>query len=292
MKPAPFRYYRARSLEEAIELLCGPAAGGKVLAGGQSLVPLLNLRLARPEALVDLNPVRALAYIRREGDEIAIGSMTRHRQLEFSSAIARELPLLAEAVPEIGHPAIRNRGTLGGSLAHADPAAELPCVLTALGAELVAVGPKGERRLKAGDFFLASYTTALEENEVLKEVRVPALRPAGWAFVEFSRRHGDFALAEAAVALFPAAGRCEPRLVLGASVERPLGAASAEELLRRELDPQKEPGEEILAEVERLAAADLLGSGALREESEYLVHLTAVLARRAVAAAAARWRGA
>src|SRR3990167_1204658 len=145
MKPAPFRYYRARSLQEALDLLSGPAANGKLLAGGQSLIPLMNLRLARPEALIDLNSISGLSYIRSEGAEIRIGALTRHREMEFSALLAEELPILVEAVSQIGHPAIRNRGTLGGSLAHADPAAELPCVLTALDAHLVAAGAPGER---------------------------------------------------------------------------------------------------------------------------------------------------
>lgn len=292
MKPPPLRYYRARTLDEALELLGGPASGGRPLAGGQSLVPLMNLRLAHPEALVDLNVIQDLAYIRREGNEIAIGALARQRQIEFSELIGRELPLLAEAVPEIGHPAIRNRGTVGGSLAHADPAAELPCVLAALGACLVVVGPGGERRIGAEDFFLGSYTTALEANEVFKEARVPVRsRLGGWSFVELSRRQGDFALTEAAVTLFVGeGGRCDARIVLGGSVERPLRARGAEKLVAERLVREREPGKELLVEVECLVTAELEQSGALKEESEYFLKLTAVLARRAVAAAATRWR--
>src|SRR3989338_2725563 len=203
MKPAPFRYYRARSLQEAMDLLSGAAADGKLLAGGQSLIPLLNLRLARSEALVDLNAIPGLSYIRSEGTEIAIGAMTRHREMEFSAILAEELPLLAEAIPQIGYPAIRNRGTLGGSLAHADPAAELPCVLTALDAHLVAAGPDGERVNPAEAFFHGFYATPLADNENIQDVRIPLdRRTAGWSFLEFARRHGDFALSEASVLLF------------------------------------------------------------------------------------------
>jgi CO/xanthine dehydrogenase FAD-binding subunit len=296
MKPPPFRYYRARSLAEALDFLNGPAAGGKLLAGGQSLVPLLNLRLARPEALVDLNPIRDLSYIRDGGGEIAIGALTRHREMEFSTLLAEELPILTEAIPQIGHPAIRNRGTLGGSLAHADPAAELPCVLTALEARLVAEGPAGERVIRSEDFFLGYYATALSEQEILKEVRIPAgARAAGWGFVEFARRHGDFALAEAAVVLFAGEDgeRCaRARLVVGGVVDRPLRVAAVEKLVEAQFRlgmPQKALSD-CLAEIERRTRGEIEGSEHRRDDSDYLCHLAAVLARRAFESAADRWR--
>jgi len=291
MKPAPFLYYRARSIEEALDLLTGTAANGKLLAGGQSLVPLLNLRLARPEALIDLNGIPGLSYIRSEANEIAIGALTRQREMEFSELLAKELPLLAEAIPQIGHPAIRNRGTLGGSLAHADPAAELPCALTALDARLVAVGPGGERAIRAEDFFTGFYATALADNEILKEVRIPLeKRAAGWSFVEFARRHGDFALAEVSVLLFAdGGGRCaSARVVAGGSVERPIRLTTVETLIQDEISPgaQASTLADVLKHAEHLAATEIQSSGA----SDYLCHLTGVLARRALESAIERWR--
>ena len=290
MKPPQFRYYRARSLEDALELLNGAAKGGKLLAGGQSLVPLLNLRLARPEALVDLNPIRELSYIRSEGGEMRIGALARHREMEFSSLIARELPILAAVMPQIGHPAIRNRGTLGGSLAHADPAAELPCVLTALDAKLIVVGPSGERTIRAGEFFVGYYATALAEDEILKEARIPVNKNAvGWSFLEFSRRHGDFALAETAVLIFAENGSISARVVIGGSVDRPLRMQGVERLIEDEVVRNKRSPESHSVEIERLTISELQNSGAAGQDSEYLTNLTGVLARRAVKEALERW---
>lgn len=279
-----------------MDLLSGAAADGKLLAGGQSLIPLLNLRLARPEALVDLNAIPGLSYIRSEGAEIAIGALTRHREMEFSAVLAKELPLLAEAIPQIGHPAIRNRGTLGGSLAHADPAAELPCVLTALDAQMVAAGPDGERVIRAENFFVGFYATALAHQEILKEVRIPLdKRPAGWSFLEFARRHGDFALAEASVLLFAAGAsdRCtSARVVVGGSVERPLRVASVEQLIRDELALGSRGNSlaDLLREAEQRTAAEIQSGGAGGENSDYLSHLTGVLVRRGLESAMERWR--
>ena len=296
MKPSRFRYYRASSLQEALDLLSGAAADGKLLAGGQSLIPLLNLRLARPEALIDLNPIPGLSYIRSEGKEIAIGALTRHREMEFSAVLAKELPILVEAISQIGHPAIRNRGTLGGSLAHADPAAELPCVLTALDAHLVAAGPDGERVIRAEDFFVGFYATALAHQEILRGVRIPRdRRLVGWSFLEFARRHGDFALSEASILLFAAGAgdRCtSARVVVGGSVERPVRVAGVEKLIQDEaaLGMQRNALAELLKQAERRAAAEIQSSGASGENSDYLSHLTGVLVRRGLESAMERWR--
>jgi CO/xanthine dehydrogenase FAD-binding subunit len=295
MKPAPFRYYRARSLPEALDFLSGPAADGKLLAGGQSLIPLLNLRLARPEALIDLNPISNLSYIRKEGAEIAVGALTRQREMEYSDLLAKELPIVEEAMPQIGHPAIRNRGTLGGSLVHADPAAELPCVLTALDSRLVAAGPHGERVIRAEDFFVGLYATALSHDEILKEARIPLARcPIGWSFVEFARRHGDFALSEVSALLYAEEGadRCSSvRLVVGGSVEKPLRLAKVEKLIQDEvsLGLKAEPLLQLLKQAERSTEAEMRTSVAPGENSEYLCHLSGVLARRALQSAVARW---
>ena len=296
MKPAPFRYYRARSLQEALDLLNGAAANGKLLAGGQSLIPLLNLRLARPEALIDLNPIPGLSYIRSEGKEIAIGALTRHREMEFSPLLAKELPILVEAIAQIGHPAIRNRGTLGGSLAHADPAAELTCVLTALDARLVAAAPNGERVIRAEDFFVGFYATALSDQEILKEVRIPLdRRPVGWSFLEFVRRHGDFALSEASVLLFAedSSDRCtSARVVVGGSVERPLRVEGVEKLIQDEiaLGIERNSLADLLREAGRRTGVEIQSSGAAREDSDYLCHLAGVLVRRGLESAIERWR--
>jgi aerobic carbon-monoxide dehydrogenase medium subunit len=293
MKPAPFLYYRAASLEEAVGLLNGPAANGKVLAGGQSLVPLLNLRLARPEALIDLNPIANLSYIRLEAGGIVIGALTRQREIEFSALLAEKLPILVEAVRQIGHPAIRNRGTLGGSVAHADPAAELPCVLTALDAAVVAVGPAGERTIPAKDFFVGYYATALGDGEILKEVRIPLVEPpAGWSFLEFARRHGDFALAEASVLLYAGhPGHRSARVVTGGTVERPLRLSTVEKFALEEIrfPVDKDSLARALKRAEELAKTEIRSSGAARSDSEYDSHLSGVLVGRALKQAIERW---
>jgi CO/xanthine dehydrogenase FAD-binding subunit len=296
MKPARFRYYRARSLDEALAFISGGAAGAKLLAGGQSLIPLLNLRLARAELLIDLNGISGLSYIRSEGGEIVMGALTRHREMEFSTLLSKALPLLAEAIPQIGHPAIRNRGTLGGSLAHADPAAELACVLTALDAKIVAASPYKERVIPVEEFFVSDYTTVLAEKEILKEVRIPLEeRPAGWSFMEFSRRYGDFALAEASVVLLSSnsSGRCtSARVVIGGSVERPLRVRKVEQLLSKEvhLSLSRDSLTELRMEAGRLAATEIQSSGSARQDSEYLRNLSSVLVGRALGVAVDRWQ--
>ncbi len=195
MKPAPFRYARAGSLAEAIALLAAAPGEHKLLAGGQSLVPMLNMRLVRPAVLVDVNGLRELTGIAPTADGgLRLGALTRHAELAASPAVRERAPLLAEAARHVGHAAIRNQGTLGGSLAHADPAAELPAALLALDARVHVTGPRGAREIAADAFFRGLLTTALEADEILTAVEVPA-QPAGWGFVEIARRPGDFALA-------------------------------------------------------------------------------------------------
>ncbi|MEE8474759.1 MAG: xanthine dehydrogenase family protein subunit M [Myxococcota bacterium] len=203
MKPAPFEYAAPSSLDEAISLLQQHGDEDvKLLAGGQSLVPLLSMRMARPELLIDLNPIDELQYIREENGGLAIGAMTRKRAVEESELVRRLQPVLLAATQLVAHPQIRNRGTVGGSMAHADPAAEYPALAIVLGVELRTAGPDGERRIAAEDFFQSYLTTALEPVEVLIEVRVPILAPGtGWSFLEVARRHGDFAMTGAAVTL-------------------------------------------------------------------------------------------
>jgi len=193
VKPAPFAYARAKTLEHAIELLDQPEA--RLLAGGQSLMATLNMRLSAPKLLIDLNGVGGLAGIRIANGTVEIGALTRHAEAERSADIARHAPLIALAMPHIGHVAIRNRGTLGGSIAFADPAAELPACLLALGGEVEIAGAKGKRSVKADDFFKALFETALGAQDVLTTIRVPAAtKDIRVGFAEFARRHGDYAM--------------------------------------------------------------------------------------------------
>ena len=200
MKPAPFAYMAPASLEEALSVMDAHGSEAKLLAGGQSLVPVMNFRLAQPSLIVDLNNVAALGQVRREGDVVRLGAMMRQRQLEFDEDIAAWLPLLHETVPYIAHPQIRNRGTLGGSLAHADPAGELPVIAVVLNGRFHLQRQNGSRWINASDFFTGLFTTALEPEEILTEVELPILpEGTGAAFVELARRHGDYAQAGVAV---------------------------------------------------------------------------------------------
>jgi carbon-monoxide dehydrogenase medium subunit len=193
LKPAPFAYARARSLAHAIELLANDDA--RLLAGGQSLIATLNMRLSHPALLVDINGVGGLDRITSKNGRLEIGALVRHAQAENSAEIARRAPLIALALPHIGHPAIRNRGTIGGSLAFADPAAELPACLLALGGDVDVAGPQGERTVKVDDFFKGLFETALTPRDMLTAIRVPAARPdTRVGFAEFARRHGDYAM--------------------------------------------------------------------------------------------------
>jgi carbon-monoxide dehydrogenase medium subunit len=195
LKPAPFAYARAKSVEHAIELLARPDGEARLLAGGQSLIATLNMRLSAPKLLVDLNGVGGLSGIAVKGGMVEIGALTRHAEAERSTDIAKHVPLIALAMPHIGHAAIRNRGTLGGSIAFADPAAELPACALALDAELDIAGPKGKRTVKADDFFKGLFETALGPHDVLTAIRIPAATAeTRMGFAEFARRHGDYAM--------------------------------------------------------------------------------------------------
>jgi CO/xanthine dehydrogenase FAD-binding subunit len=265
VKPAPFAYEPAASLDDALALLTRPDA--RALAGGQSLVPMLNFRLARPSLLVDLNPARELAALRTTADgALRIGAMTRQAALLRSRAVADGWPLLVQAVGHVGHAATRSRGTVGGSVAHADPKAELPVALTALGARFhVRSRERGARVLGAAELFAGPYTTALRDDELLVEIEVPAAPAATrMAFVEHARTHGDFAVAGVAVALAP--GQYAAIALLGAAAV-PVRAEAAEHALR-------EGG--TAAEVARLAAAAGVGD-------DYRRALLTALTERAVA---------
>jgi carbon-monoxide dehydrogenase medium subunit len=287
MKPASFDYASPRSVAEAVSLLEAGGADAKLLAGGQSLMPLLAMRLARPALLVDLGRVEGLGHLREESGELAIGAMATKRSVERSPLVRARQPLLHAATLLVGHPQIRNRGTVGGSFAHADPAAEYPAAGVVLGARLRVAGPGGERTLDAADFFLGPLTTALGPADVLVEVRVPALaRKTGWSIQEFARRAGDFALAGAAATLrLDARGRVEEAcLVLFGTGAAPARAREAEAVLAGE-----RPEAAALAEAAARAAAALEEPVSdLHATGEFRRHLAGVMARRALAEAAAR----
>jgi CO/xanthine dehydrogenase FAD-binding subunit len=200
MKPAAFDYIAPKSLEAAVAALAAANGDGKVLAGGQSLMPLLNFRMTRPAVVVDLMHIPGLSFIELRDDRVAIGAMTRHADLEFSKLIAAKLPVMAAAMRHVAHLAIRNKGTIGGSLSHADPAAELPMLAVFYGATIKVQGPEGRRDIPAEDFFVSALTNCLDPEEIVFEIEFPVLAShAGWAFEEVARRFGDFALASIAL---------------------------------------------------------------------------------------------
>ena len=289
MKPPRFEYLAPTSVDEAVALFAEHGEEAKILAGGQSLVPLLNFRLVRPAYLVDLNEVSGLAGIRQENGHLAIGAMTRQRAVETSAVVRERCPLLADALPQIGHVQIRNRGTIGGSLAHADPAAELPAVVAALGGELIVRSAGGRRVLSPEQFFVAYLTTAVAPTELLVEVRLPVAPPrAGTAFLEVSRRHGDFALVGVAVSVtLDDAGVCTHCAIALTGVgPTPVVARKAAETM---IGVRPTPAG--FEEAGRRAAAGLRPDGDLHASSEYRKHVAGVLTRRALARAAERVNG-
>jgi aerobic carbon-monoxide dehydrogenase medium subunit len=286
MKPPRFDYLSPRSIDEALGVLARHGDEAKVLAGGQSLVPLLSFRLVRPAYLVDLNDVGGLAGIRLDDGHLAIGAMTRQRAVETSPLVREYCPLLAEAMPQIGHVQIRNRGTIGGSLAHADPASELPAVVAALDGDLVLRSPRGQRVLKAEQFFVAYLTTAAAPDELLVEVRVPVAPPrTGSAFLEVSRRHGDFALVGvAATVTLDEAGVCTAAAIALTGVgPTPVLARDAARALVGD-----RPATDAFEAAGRRVAERLQPDGDLHASSDYRRHLASVLTRRALGRAAER----
>lgn len=276
MKPAAFAYARASSVDHAVELL-GREDGARVLAGGQSLIATLNMRLDAPSLLVDINGIAGLDLIAERDGMLEIGALTRHAQAMASPAIARAAPLLALAYPHVAHPAIRNRGTIGGSIALADPAAELPACLLALGGEVDIAGPGGRRSIKADDFFRGLFDTALAPGEILTAVRVPAATPAmRYGFAELARRHGDYALVGlAASARAAGAGFADLRLVFFGIGATPVRARAAEEALAGDAPD--------LASLEAAAiglATDLDPEDDIQASARTKKHLAGVLLRR------------
>jgi aerobic carbon-monoxide dehydrogenase medium subunit len=279
MKPARFDYHAPATLDEAVRLLAEHGDEAKLLAGGQSLVPMMNLRLAQPSVVIDLNRVSEMAYLRPDGEgRIALGAMSRHHSVATSDLLRDRCPLLASAAARIGYPAIRYRGTLGGSLAHADPVAEMPCVALTLGAELVAIGPGGERVIPADDFFLTYFTTALEPDELLREIRFPAISPGeGWSFHESARKTGDFAIVAVAAQVRVGDGVIEQaRLGIAGISDRPVRAADAEQALAGQ------PLEIPLDEAADRAAATVDSASDIHASADFRRRLVAVLTRRAL----------
>ena len=273
MKPAAFAYAKARSLDDAIRLLGEHKGDARLLAGGQSLIATLNMRLSHPSLLVDLNGVAGLEGVSVKGGTVEIGAMTRHVTLERSSDIAKHAPLIARAMPHIAHPAVRNRGTIGGSLAYADPAAELPACLVALDGEIDITGPKGTRSIKAEDFFKGLFETALGPHDVLTAIRVPtATEGPRVGFAELARRHGDYAMVGlAAAAKQNGRGLSDVRLVYFGVGDTPVRARKAEVALAGG------SVDDAVAALDLDPGDDIQATGAVKK------HLAGVLLRRVAA---------
>jgi CO/xanthine dehydrogenase FAD-binding subunit len=281
MKPAPFRYIVARSVEQALALKAEYGDEARFLAGGQSLVPTMNFRLTQPAVLIDINPLAELAGMRKSGPEsFHIGAVTRYRDIERDPATARDLPLVAEALPHIAHPQIRNRGTIGGNLAHADPASEMPAIVVALAGRLRAQSKNGERWIPASNFFAGTLVTTLAADEMLVELELPLAKPrSGACFMEVARRRGDFALVGVACMVqMDENGRCaEARIGLCNAGETPILAEdSGASLIGRPID---------------LAAIDQAGAlvqraidpgGSIHASKAFQRHLAGVLTKRAL----------
>jgi carbon-monoxide dehydrogenase medium subunit len=286
MKPAAFEYHRATSLDHALELLAEYGDGAKVLAGGQSLIPAMNFRLANPAMLIDVNRLAELDVVAADSSGgLQIGALTRQRRLEREAVVADRAPLLAETVPFVAHPQIRNRGTVGGSLAHADPAAELPAVMVALDARFELASRRGRRWVSARDFFVGFFATAIEPDELLVGVSIPPRRRrTGFAFEEISRRLGDYAMAGLATVLeLDEGGRIAAARMVAMSVgDGPVELAGTKDLVG------ETPSPEVARAAAAAAMAALETNGDIHASAEYRRHLVGVLVRRTVLRAAQR----
>jgi aerobic carbon-monoxide dehydrogenase medium subunit len=282
---SPFEYAVASSWEEAVRLLAEGGDDAKVIAGGQSLVPMMTLRLATPRLLVDVNRASP-DQVELRDRHLVIPALTRHAELERSPVVRRWSPILSEAAGFIGNIRVRHRGTIGGSLAHADPASELPTVVVALQGSVTVLGPTGKRAISAPDFFITHFTTALDPGEVVTGVQVPVIQEGrGWAFVELTRRVGDFALVEAAALVdMDEGGTCSAvRLALGAVGERPFDAS---ELAAPMIGAA--PDERGAAEVAEAASGEVEPSSGVHGSAEYRRRMVATVAKRALMTAARR----
>jgi CO/xanthine dehydrogenase FAD-binding subunit len=291
MKPAPFKYYAPTTVEEALGHLAQHGYDAKVLAGGQSLIPTMNFRLAQPAVLVDLNRIPELFYIKSEDDAgVRVGAMTRESQVEHDPLIAERAPLVYEAMPHIAHPQIRSRGTFGGCIAHADPAAELPAVSVAMSARFRIRNQAGERWVPADEFFIGFFATVMQPDDLLVEIALPPLPPrSGWSFKEIARRHGDYALVGAAAMVsLDKKDQCQQaRLVFLSVGEGPVEARQAAETLQGHAPAP----EAIEAAAEAAASADVDPGNDIHASADYRRHLVKVLARQSLTQAFDRARG-
>jgi carbon-monoxide dehydrogenase medium subunit len=275
--PAPFEYRRASTVKEAVQLL-GSDEDAKAIAGGHSLLPLMRLRLARPSVLVDIARIEGLSYVRKDGKEVAIGALTRHHDVANDPVLAKECPIVAWTAGQIGDPAVRHVGTIGGSVAHADPASDLPTVLLALGATFVIQGPKKERRVSAADFFQGLFTADIAADELLTEVRVPITAGQGWSYQKFRRRAQDWAIVGVAAVTGNGSG---PAVALTSMGDRPLRAAGVEKALAG--------GADARTASEHAAEGTTPPSDAFAS-AEYRRDVAKVIVRRALEEAAGRRR--
>jgi CO/xanthine dehydrogenase FAD-binding subunit len=289
MKPAPFSLLRPKTINEALSLLQSYGDEAKILAGGQSLVPLMNFRLAQPRNLIDLNAVEGLSEIKSDDRSVSLGAMVRQRAVERSALIAEKLPILREAIEQAAHPAIRNRGTVGGSLVHADPSAELPLLSVALEANFQIDGAHGKRSVAAKDFYRGYLVTDIGPDELLTEIVFPLLPPGvGWCFTEIARRHGDFAIVASAVVLGLARDRGInfARVALGGVGPAPMRVGAAEEVLVGE-----RPGAELYRQAGDAAAQAVDPPSDIHASGAYRRHIAGILVRRALATAESRVTG-
>jgi carbon-monoxide dehydrogenase medium subunit len=283
MKPARFEYVAPTTLDAAVEALAAADGEGKVLAGGQSLLPLLNFRMARPALLVDLNGIKELSFIELRGDSVVIGALTRHSEIEHSPLIAACLPVVSAAMRHVAHLAIRNRGTIGGSLSHADPAAELPMMAMFYDASLIVQGPAGRRTIAARDFFVDALTNCLEPEDIVVEVEFPILQHDGWAFEEVARRFGDFALASIAVSIRRGpSGIQDARVAVMGVADTPLRLEHVERQLCEIKIDARTPDR-----FSDLVTSSVSPNSDLHASAEYRKHLLGELARRAMSTALA-----
>ena len=288
MKPYQFSYVAARDQAQVVDLLRTHGGEAKILAGGQSLMPMMNFRLLRPALLVDINRVADLSGIRSEANGVRIGALTRHCETETSALIAHHFPVLSAAMSHVAHLTVRNRGTFGGSLSHADPAAELPMMALLLDATIIAASVDGTRRIAAQDFFVSALTTSLAPDELLTEIELPFL-PAGtgWGFEEFARRHGDYALAAVGVTMRIADGLMrDVRIAMMGVGDTPLRATSAERVL-----DGRPCTDGTWRDAVQAVRDSVQPNSDLNASAEYRRHLVGVLARRALMAASHRAEG-
>jgi carbon-monoxide dehydrogenase medium subunit len=291
MKPAPFEYFAPTTVEGALSHLAEYGYDAKPLAGGQSLIPMMNFRLAQPSVLVDLNNISELSYIRSDGNGgVLVGATTRHKTVGGNPLIEQQIPLVHNAIPNIGTPQVRTRGTFGGSLSHADPSAELVAISVALNAQLKVRNQKNERIVPAGEFFIGSFTSALEPDELLVEINLPQLpERSGWSLMEVARRHNDFALVGvAAIVTLDKAGNCESaRMAFLSAGDRPMEAHEAASILKGQMPT----AEVIQAAAEKASTDDIDPGSDIHATAEFRRHLANVLTRRALEEAFQRAKG-